>query len=128
MTTIVYPTIDAAIADITAGVLERLGLEETTRALNIAVEDAVDDILRFTNRSSYPMALRKEGEKYAIFLHSNSSTNAESGAGEITAPVSSISEGGRTVSFDNSSSDALTLSEYEEALKLRLGPYRLVYR
>ena len=108
--------------------------EENDKLYNLYIDKAMQSILNLTNRVVFPVELRYIVlELINDFLDMNKSKNNEIPVSD-TKDISSISEHGRSVSFDNQSStyySTLISSHINEQLKLRkieIYRYRLLYK
>lgn len=90
--------------------------------LNLYIEMTVQSILNYCNRVKLPDELRLVAAQMVADMYGHNNT-----ADGKTGGVSSVSEAGRTVSFNSSSVQSLIdykLSERKE----QLSSYRLLYR
>lgn len=112
------------MADMLAKAKLLAGITDSTHddLLNLYVEMAVQSILNHCNRVALPDGLVLTAAQMVADMYNQNNT-----ADGRTGGVSSVSEAGRTVSFNSSSIQ--TLLEYAlEERKQQLSSYRLLYR
>lgn len=90
--------------------------------LSLYIEMAVQSILNCCNRVKLPDELRLVAAQMVADMYNQNNT-----ADGKTGGVSSVSEAGRTVSFNSSSIQALIDNKLAER-KEQLNSYRLLYR
>lgn len=96
--------------------------------LTIHIDMAIQDALIYCNIDELPDELNYTVARMARLSYSGALSGGIS-AGGIIAPVSSVSEAGRTVSFATSASSADDAKEKEQAaITTQLNRFRRVYR
>lgn len=107
-----------------------LGIADDSRdaLLMVHIDMAIQDALNYCNILELPDDLNFTIARMARLSYSGALSGGIS-VGAITAPVSSVSEAGRTVSFATSASSADDAKEKEQtAITTQLNRFRRVYR